>query len=103
MATIHIQSIGEKVLLPQSELERLVELHREEIVLDSREDDASTGRIMHLVAQSGAFDFWKEEGDCQHRFVEMGTIYTHCDYEYLAPKCRYRQTRGRTTQKQVWC
>ena len=46
-------------------LEPPVELaqHREEIVLDRREDDASTGRIMHLVAQSGAFDFWKEEGE----------------------------------------
>ena len=70
MATIHIQSIGEKVLLPQSELERLVELHREEIVLDSREDDASTGRIMHLVAQSGAFDFWKEEGEDIYSFED---------------------------------
>ena len=46
-------------------LEPPVELaqHREEIVLDRREDDASTGRIMHLVTQSGAFDFWTEEGE----------------------------------------
>lgn len=72
MATIHIQSIGEKVLLPQSELERLVELAqpREEIVLDRREDDASTGPIMHLVAQSGAFDFWKEEGEDIYSFED---------------------------------
>ena len=70
MATIHIQNIGEKVLLPQSELERLVELHREEIVLDRREDGASTGRIMHLVAQSGAFDFWKEEGEDIYSFED---------------------------------
>ena len=70
MATIHIQNIGEKVLLPQSELERLVKLHREEIVLDRREDDASTGRIMHLVAQSGAFDFWKEKGEDIYSFED---------------------------------
>ena len=70
MATIHIQNIGEKVLLPQSELERLVELHREEIVLDRREDGASTGCIMHLVAQSGAFDFWKEEGEDIYSFED---------------------------------
>ena len=70
MATIHTQNIGEKVLLPQSELERLVELHREEIVLDKREDGASTGHIMHLVAQSGAFDFWKEEGEDIYSFED---------------------------------
>lgn len=65
MATIHIQCIGKAALVPQRELERLVELaqRQEEIVLDRREDDASTGRIMHLVVQSGAFDFWKEEGE----------------------------------------
>lgn len=70
MATVHIQNIGEKALLPQSELERLVELHREEIVLDRREDDASTGHIMHLVAQSGTFDFWKEEGEDIYSFED---------------------------------
>ena len=65
MTTIHIQCIGEKVLVPQRELERLVELaqHHEEIVLERQEDDASTWRIMHLAEQSGAFDFWKEEGE----------------------------------------
>lgn len=65
MATIHVQCIGETALVPQNELERLVELaqRQEEIVLDRREDDASTRRIMHLVSQSGAFDFWKEEGE----------------------------------------
>jgi hypothetical protein len=38
MTTIHVQCIGDKALLPQSEFERLVE-------------------------QSGAFDFWQEGED----------------------------------------
>ena len=65
MTTIHIQCIGEKVLVPQRELERLVELaqHHEEIVLERQEDDASIWRIRHLAEKSGAFDFWKEEGE----------------------------------------
>ena len=65
MTTIHIQCIGEKVLVPQSELELLVELaqHYEEITVQRQEDDVTTEDIMRLTEQSGAFDFLKEEGE----------------------------------------
>ena len=65
MTTIHIQYIGEKVLVPQSELERLVELAQqyEEITVRRQEDDGPIWDIMSLVEQSGAFGFWEEEGE----------------------------------------
>ena len=65
MTTIHIQYIGEKVLVPQSELERLVELAQqyEEITVRRQEDDVPIWDIMRLVEQSGAFGFWEEEGE----------------------------------------
>ena len=65
MTTIHIQCIGEKVLVPQNELERLVELaqRHEEITVQRQEDDVPTWDIMRLSEQSGAFDFWKDEGE----------------------------------------
>ncbi len=65
MTTIHIQCIGEKVLVPQSELELLVELAQryEEITVQRQEDDVTTEDLMRLAEESGAFDFWKEEGE----------------------------------------
>ena len=64
MATIHVQCIGDKVLLAQSDLERLVELAQqsEAITVLRQEDDVPTLGIMRLMEQGGAFDFWKEEG-----------------------------------------
>ncbi len=63
MATIHIRCIGEKVLVPQSELELLVKLAQryEDITVQRQEDDVTTEDIMRLSEQSGAFDFWKDE------------------------------------------
>jgi hypothetical protein len=65
MTTIHVQCIGDKALLPQSEFERLVELAQryEEITVQRQEDDVPTLGIMRLAEQSGAFDFWQEEGE----------------------------------------
>ena len=65
MVTIHIQCIGDKALLSQSDLERLVELAQqsEAITVLRREDDVPTLGIMRLMEQGGAFDFWKEEGE----------------------------------------
>ena len=65
MTTIHVQCIGDKALLPQSEFEQLVELaqHYEEITVQMQEDDVPTLGIMRLAEQSGAFDFWQEEGE----------------------------------------
>ena len=65
MTTTHVQCIGDKALLPQSEFERLVELAQryEEITVQMQEDDVPTLGIMRLAEQSGAFDFWQEEGE----------------------------------------
>ena len=65
MATIHIQCIGEKVLVPQSELELLVKLAQryEDITVQRQEDDVTTEDLMRLSEESGAFDFWNEEGE----------------------------------------
>jgi hypothetical protein len=65
MTTIHVQCIGDKALLPQSEFERLVELAQryEKITVQMQEDDMPTLGIMRLMEQSGAFDFWQEEGE----------------------------------------
>lgn len=65
MTTIHIQLIGDKALLSHDELKKLVGLARQskEIKLQMQEDDVSTLSLMRLVEQSGAFDFWKEEGE----------------------------------------
>lgn len=64
-SVIHIQYIGEKVLLPQREFERLVELAQqyEEIAVRRQEDDVPIWDIMRLVEQGGAFGFWEEEGE----------------------------------------
>ena len=65
MATIHVQCIGDKALLSQSDLERLVELAQrsEAITVLRQEDDVPTLGIMRLIEQGGAFDFWQEEGE----------------------------------------
>ena len=65
MTTIHVQLVGDKALLSHDELKKLVGLARqsEEIKLQMQEDDVSTLSLMRFVEQSGAFDFWKEEGE----------------------------------------
>jgi hypothetical protein len=65
MTTIHVQHVGDKALLPQSELERLVQLARQydEIIVQVHEDDVPTLSMMQLAEQGGAFDFWKEAGE----------------------------------------
>jgi hypothetical protein len=53
MTTMHVQCIGDKALLPQSEFERLVELAQryEEITVQMQEDDVPTLDIMRLAEQ----------------------------------------------------
>ena len=65
MTTIHVQCIGDKALLPQSELEQLMELAQrsEAMTVQRQEDDVPTLGIMRLIEQGGAFDFWKEDGE----------------------------------------
>ena len=65
MTTIHVQWIGDKALLPQSELAQLIALAQrsEAITVQRQEDDVPTLGIMRLIEQGGAFDFWKEDGE----------------------------------------
>lgn len=66
MATIHIQCIGDKALLSQSDLARLIELASQSEavnVLRQEDDDVPTLDMMRLMEQGGAFDFWKEAGE----------------------------------------
>ncbi|WP_089936645.1 hypothetical protein [Candidatus Entotheonella palauensis] len=65
MATIHIQCVGDKALLPQSELEHLIELAQraETMTMQRQKDDVPTLGTMHLIEQGGAFGFRKEDGE----------------------------------------
>jgi hypothetical protein len=65
MTTIRAQLIGDKVILPRSELERLLQLARQSEQVDFQilEDDLPTAGIMKLAEQGRAFDFWLEEGE----------------------------------------
>ncbi len=65
MTTIHVQRVGDKALLPQTELEQLVELARlhQVFAVETENDDVPTLAMMLLAEQSGAFDFWREEGE----------------------------------------
>ena len=65
MPTIHVQRIGDKALLPQSEFEQLVELARRHqgIAVETQEDDVPTLAMMRLAEEGGAFDFWREDGE----------------------------------------
>ena len=65
ITTIHVQRIGDKALLPQSEFEQLVELAQlhQGIAVEIEDDDVPTLAMMRLAEQSGAFDFWREEGE----------------------------------------
>lgn len=65
MTVIHAQVIGDRVLLPLQEWERIVEIAQrsEEITIHSQPDDLSSSNWMRFIEMGGAFDFWKEEGE----------------------------------------
>jgi len=65
MTTIHVQRVGDKALLPQSELDQLVEWARlkQQIAVEFEDDGVSTIAMMRLAEQGGAFDFWKESAE----------------------------------------
>jgi hypothetical protein len=65
MTTIHAQGIGDKALLPRSELERLVKLaeRSEPINLQIEEEDVPTLGVAWLADHGWAFDFWRDEGE----------------------------------------
>jgi len=75
MTTIHAQLIGDQVLVPREELERLLELARLTAAVELElQDNVPTRALMRLAEQGGAFDFWNEEGE---------NIYTAQDGEPL--------------------
>ena len=65
MTTIHVQRVGDKALVPQSDFEKLVELarQREEIALEVAEEDLPTLGLMRLAELGGSFDFWLDSGE----------------------------------------
>ena len=65
MTTIHVQSVGDKALVPQVEFARLIELaqRNEQIAVHVQEDDVPTLGMMRLAELGGAFDFWREAGE----------------------------------------
>lgn len=65
MTTVRAQLVGDKVLLPRDDLERLMQLARrsEEVDLQVQEDDWPTLGLMRLADQGGAFRFWLDEGE----------------------------------------
>jgi hypothetical protein len=65
MTTIHVHCIGDQAVLPQNELEWLVELAQrsEAITVQRQEDEVPTLGLMRLMEQGGAFDFWEEAGE----------------------------------------
>jgi hypothetical protein len=76
MTTIRAQLIGDKVILPRSELERLLQLARQSEQVDFQilEDDLPTTGIMRLAEQGGAFDFWLEEGEDVYSVEDGGPV-----------------------------
>ena len=65
MSTIQVQTIGERAVLPRTDLEKLIELARrsEPLDIEFAEADLPPGAMARMAAQGGAFDFWYEEGE----------------------------------------
>ncbi len=65
MTIIHARLLGDKALLPRKELEKLLEFARQKEIIEVEIQDAdlTTLEIMQLAEQSGAFNFWKEDGE----------------------------------------
>lgn len=65
MTTVHGQLVGDKVLVPRSELEHLVTVaeRSEPVRLQLEEDDLSSTGWMRLVDAGGSFDFWRDPAE----------------------------------------
>ena len=76
MTTIHAQFIGSQVLLPRSELERLLEIARQADVIELEvcDQDTPTMALMQLTEQGRAFDFWKEPGENIYTVQDGGPL-----------------------------
>ena len=65
MTTIQVQTLGERAVLPRTDLEKLIELARRSEPLDIKfaEDDLTSAEWTQFALAGGSFDFWKEEGE----------------------------------------
>lgn len=64
MATIHIQSIGDKAVISQHELAELVQLAQQSKDIRIKQDPINSASwSIYLAEHSGAFDFWKDPGE----------------------------------------
>ncbi len=65
MTTIQVQTLGERAVLPRTDLEKLIELARrsEPLDIEFAEDDLPPGEMARMAAQGGAFDFWYDEAE----------------------------------------
>ncbi len=65
MATIQVQTIGERAVLPRTDLEKLIELAQrsEPLDIEFAADDLSSAEWTQFILASGSFDFWKEAGE----------------------------------------
>lgn len=65
MTTVRAQVVGEQVVLPRADLDRLLELARrvEEVDLQTQQDDLPALGLMLLAEQGGAFAWLADEED----------------------------------------
>jgi hypothetical protein len=65
MTIIQAQLVGDRAILPRSQLEHLLELARrsEPVDIQLSEDDMPTANIMRLAEAGRAFEFWHDAGE----------------------------------------
>jgi hypothetical protein len=65
MTTVHGQVVGDKVLVPRSELEHLVTVaeRSEPVQLHLQEQDMPSTGWLRLLEARGSFAFWQEDGE----------------------------------------
>jgi hypothetical protein len=76
MTTIHVQQVGDKAVVSQEELQRLIDIARrcDDVVVKQHEDDIPTIGIMQLAEQGGSFDFWMEPGEDIYSVEDGATV-----------------------------
>jgi len=61
---VHAQSVGDAVLIRRSELDKLLQLARQTAPVQlEMTEEGTTLAMMQLAERSGAFDFWRDEGE----------------------------------------
>jgi hypothetical protein len=76
MTTIHVQAIGDQILMPRQEWEQLLAAAQrtEAVVVQYAEKDLPPAAMTRLTVWGGAFDFWNDERE---------NVYTLTDGEPL--------------------